>query len=177
MHVANTFDPCIIVDSVDQCVGSFVSVRVRQAAGASPGTYNNLVINPTLEFNVDLEWQLDGSMTGPGNVLMILAGIDPLEWRVYIYAEKMGPGADLRIYEVAAADRPVIDRTPANVPVRYQHTATIPAGMFPETEPPGLQSGVYRLVTVVWANSNPPAGTPDICGFHEGPMIMAENPE
>jgi hypothetical protein len=179
MAAESTFDPCIVVGGVDQCIGSFVHVRVMQAVGAPAGEYNNLVINPTLPFDVQLEWQLDGTMAGAGCVPMILAGIAATSWRVYIYAEKMGPGTDLLIYDsntLAAADRPAVGPAPTAVPVRWQHTANIPAATLPEAAPPGTESGVYKLVTTVWANSAPPAGTPDIVGFHEGPMIMSENP-
>jgi hypothetical protein len=168
----STFDPCIVVGGVDQCIGSFVNVRIVQGAGAAAGeVMTNPVINPANPFDIELEWQLDGTMAGAGCVPMVLAGITATDWRVDIYAEIMGPGDDLRIHTNNAAVP--LGPAPASVPVRWQYTATIPADTLPEHLP---ESGVYKLVTTVFANSDPPAGTPDIIGFHEGPMILSENP-
>lgn len=168
----STFDPHYVVAGVVQCEGSFNHLRVTQPPGG-PGEWNNLVIDPTQPFNVEMEWQLDGTLNGAGNVLQVLAGISPpRSWRVDLYAEKMGPGPDQNLFNVANAVP--IGPEPTTLPARWNYVGTVPANTLPEHAGPG-QSGVYKLVAVVFANSTPPAGTPDIIGFYEGPMILSEN--
>ena len=52
----------------------------------------------------------------------------------------------------------------------------VPAFTLQEGDPGSTTSGIYKLVVSVFLDSN--LGTPgyDIIGFHEGPIIQAENP-
>ncbi len=161
-----TFDPRINIGGTDVFKGEFNNVRIVQ--GGLPGHVSNLVIDPTADFEIELEWQIDGVLFNVNGVLGNIAA--PNNWHIDVYAERMGPGADLSIYHGHQPGAAPV----ANLPARWSHTCNIPASTLPEHAGPG-QSGVYKLVIVVFANTSI-AGAHDIIGFYEGPVIMSENP-
>lgn len=160
------FDPRMDVPVGNPVVrGDFTKVEVTQA-GVVPGTVSNMVIDSTQPFDIELEWQLDGDLT---YVNMVLGNIiPPNEWRIYVYAEKMGPGNDLQIYTGTEPGATTV----GSIPAPWSHTCNIGAGALPQHLP---ESGMYRLCTVVFANTNVPGGQ-DIIGCHEGPMVLSEEP-
>lgn len=167
------FDPHFVVGGVDQCYGEFTNFMVNQPPGVA-GEHSNLVIDPSLPFQVKMDWQLDGTTAGAGNVHATIGGLTTPNWRVDVYAESMGPGPEIKIHGNATAV-PIGAAGP--LPMRWSYTAVIPAGTLSQhSVAAGGPSGVYKLCTVVFANSTPGTGTPDICGYCEGPMILCEVP-
>ncbi len=164
--LTNTFDPCLNINGQDAFIGQFLNATINQ--GGLPGSVNNLVIDPTATFDIELEWQIDGILFNVNGVLGNLAA--PNNWRIDVYAERMGPGADLSIYNNTEPGATTV----ATLPARWNHTCAIPANTLPEHQGTG-QSGVYKLVCVVFADTNV-AGSQDIIGYHEGPVILSENP-
>jgi hypothetical protein len=145
--------------------GDFTKVKLTQA-GVVPGTVSNMVIDSTQPFDIELEWQLDGNLT---YVNMVLGNISPPnDWLIQVYAEKMGAGNDLQIYNATEPGATTV----SSIPAKWSHTCKIGPGALPQHLP---GSGMYRLCTVVWANTNVPGGQ-DIIGCHEGPMVLSEEP-
>jgi hypothetical protein len=162
------FDPQIAIDGTTVLKGEFTKVKVSQSP-AFPGDVNNLVIDPSKPFTIDLEWKLGGVL---GNVNSQLNDIGDKSWIVQVYAEKMGPGSDLQIYNKTL---PNSIKTVDVLPATWTHTCEIPANQLEEHVPGDpTKSGMYRLCIVVFANTEI-AGCHDIIGCHEGPMILAEN--
>ncbi|MDH3660108.1 MAG: hypothetical protein OEU92_08770 [Alphaproteobacteria bacterium] len=156
----STFDPHQEVPGNVLIKGEFTSVKVRDPVG--PPNVQNLVIDPSKPFDIDVEWELSGS-----NAPLYLAALDA-NWSVEAYAESMGPGPEIQIASATV---------PKNG-LAYSTTLHVPASTLPEGNPGnGGPSGVYKLVVTAFLNSSLPGPTGfDIAGFSEGPMIRVENP-
>jgi hypothetical protein len=158
------FDPRMDVGGVEVFKGKFNDVRIDQV-GVVPGTVSNFCIDSTQPFNINLEWQLEGNLTFVNMVLGNITG----QWRIEVYAEKMGPGNDLLIYTGFWGSTATVGSVPA---VYSPPPIVIPANTLPQHLP---ESGMYRLCVVVFANTSVPGGQ-DIIGCYEGPMILSEEP-
>lgn len=156
----STFDP----DRGSDFKGEFLVFEVRDPA--LPTHQPNLVIDPSQDFDIQLEWRLAGNDVG-----MYIAALGG-NWSIEVFAESVGPGPELRI----VADN-TVPAAPALNLRDYKVTLTVPAGTLQEGNPgAGDPSGVYRLVATVFLNAGLNAPGKDIVGFAEGPMIMVENP-
>ena len=164
---STTFDPRRInALGVDTFIGEVTKCQVVQ--GPPVGEVNNLVINRSEVFTIELEWQFDGVL---GEVNEVLATQrEPRKFSIDVYAERMGPGNDLLIY---SSEQPFTWPAGA-LPAQYNHSCSIPANTLPE-HIPGTRSGVYKLVVCIFSNTTAP-GCTDISGFYEGPIIQSEDP-
>ena len=160
----STFDPHLETPVSVLFKGEFNHVRCVDPAATFPGiSQANLVMNGARPFNIELEWELSGSLAPLW--LAALGG----SWSVEAYAESVGPGPEQRI---AAATVPANPGT-----MTYSTTLTVPANTLPEGNPGAAgPSGKYKIVCSCFLNST--LGTPgyDISGYVEGPVIMIENP-
>ncbi len=156
------FDP----DKGPLFVGEFTKVDVIDPALA--GHVRNLVIDPSKPFDVEIEWKVKGT-----DVPLYLEALDA-NWSIEVFAESIGPGPDLRIASGTLSK----GTPPFALEEAYAKTLTVAANTLPEHNPgQNDPSGVYKLVVTVFLNSSiGPAGTYDIAGFYEGPMIRVENP-
>jgi hypothetical protein len=167
-YIMAYFDPQIVIGSTVVVQGSFTNVNVWQPPGF-PGDVSNLVIDRNMVFYIDLAWQLNGVL---GNVNSQLNDIDNKSWDVQVYAEKMGPGSDLRIYNRTLTGAIA---TVSVLPALWKHQCVIPAGTLPPNDPAfPNQSGLFRLCIVVYANTTVP-GCHDIIGYNSGPMILVRS--
>jgi hypothetical protein len=143
--------------------GAFKRVTVVDPAilGHAP----NLVIDPTKDFTIEVEWEISGTETD----LHLNAG--SANWVIAAYAESIGPGPEIILKEETEPRGPI---TTTN----WSHTLTVPAPSGLAEENPGASgpSGVYKIVVTVFLNATISGGY-DIAGFHEGPMIKVEDPE
>ncbi len=155
-----TFDP----DKGPNFKGEFTKVKIIDPA--FPGQVPNLVIDPTRNFDIELEWKIEGF-----DVPLYLAALGG-NWDVEVFAESLGPGPELRIAQTTVAAGP-----PGGTLHTYATTVTVvaPSGLLEGNPGPG-PSGVYKLVVTVFLNSNLGAPGFDICGFAEGPVFKVENP-
>jgi hypothetical protein len=131
----------------------------------SSGTFNAVVqdnagvptdvIEASLEFRVDCEWDIDA----------ITAAILGGEWHVDLYAESLGGGFEGRVGGVALAVVPG--------QLNYAAQIIVPANTFPN-DPSALvptdQSNVYKMV-VVLTHSNGGVTT-SLCALQEGPAVL-----
>lgn len=156
----STFNPHQVVGSNVLIKGEFTSVQVRDPAG--PPNVQNLVVDRSKPFNIDVEWELSGI-----NAPLYLAALDA-NWSVEAYAESMGPGPELQIASTTV---------PKNGN-RYSTTLVVPANTLEEGNPGnGGPSGVYKLTVTAFLNSSLGGSTGfDIAGFAVGPMIRVEDP-
>jgi hypothetical protein len=161
----STFDPHRRVGNIDLFKGEFIKVEVRDPAG--PPNVANLVVDRKKPFAVDVEWRLVGD-----DVPLYLAalGNGGNSWSVELFAESMGEGDEKRI-----ASATVAVGAKSN-PRTYAARLNVPAFTLAEGNPNGGPSGVYKLVTTCFLNSNLGAPGFDIAGFAEGPMIRVEDP-
>src|SRR5262245_50348140 len=82
----STFDP-------DRGVGVFKGefTKVNVLEPSVPGHVRNLVIDPTKDFDIEIEWKIEGS-----DVALYLAALGG-NWDIEVFAESLGPGPELRI--------------------------------------------------------------------------------
>ncbi len=154
--------------------GDVTAVRLREPADFAPLGVSNLVIDPTEQFQLRVEWEVYGLLVPLW--MSALGG----SWLVTVHAESVGAGPERRIGSTNVA---VTNFGPATVHTaepnarRYTADITVPAGVLAENSPTGNVSGVYKLVTTAFLDSTL-IGVPgfDVVGFEEGPIIMAENP-
>jgi hypothetical protein len=154
------FDP----DLPGHFQGDITSVTVIDPAvtGVS-GQLRNLVIDPTQPFDVKVDWSFTGDL-----VKLWLAALKG-NFVVSVYAESIGGGPEL----LAGSNSAIAASFNSS---SYSATVNVPAFTLQEGDPGSTTSGIYKLVVSVFLDSN--LGTPgyDIIGFHEGPIIQAENP-
>ncbi len=160
----STFDP----DKGPLFKGQFNKVEVLDPA--IPGHSPNLVLNPKKEFVIHLEWQIFGS-----DVPLYIAALDN-NWTVEVFAESMGPGPEIQIgSDRVAKDSGTGDGVSA--PMVFKAKVTVARGKLPEGNPGnGGPSGIYKLTTCAFLNSNLGSVGYDIAGFAEGPVIKVEDP-
>ena len=160
----STFDPHLETPVSVLFKGEFTSIRCVDPAATFPGvSVSNLVFDGSRPFNVELEWELSGSLVPLW--LSALGG----SWSVEAYAESMGPGPEIQIASTSVPANPAT--------LAYASTLIVPAGTLPEGNPSvGGPSGKYKIVCSCFLNSS--LGPPgyDISGYVEGPVIRIENP-
>jgi len=162
----STFDPHLETPGGGPVLfkGEFTHIRCVDPAATFPAlSQENLVMNGSQPFNIELKWELSGSLVPLW--LSALGG----SWSVEGFAESVGPGPEIQI---AANSVPVN----ASQSV-YSTTMIVPANTLPEGNPgPGGPSGKYKIICSCFLNSS--LGPPgyDISGFVEGPVIRIENP-
>lgn len=158
-----TFDPRVETGGVNLFKGEFTKVEVRHPA-PFPHHLSNRVIDPTKPFNVRVEWKVTGGETG---LRMNAVG----DWSIFLYAESMGPGPEIRLN---ISPSTVARGTPATPAMNWAVDVTVQPNQLSENLP---TSGVYKLIVVVFANAVV-AGGHDVIGYYEEPvMILAEDPE
>jgi hypothetical protein len=157
-----TFDPRVEVGGTNLFKGEFTKLTVRQDP-TLPHHVSNRAIDPSQPFCLDLGWEVTGA-----EVPLRMNAVG--DWRIYAYAESVGPGPEIQIN--ANDTKP---KGPIAPSMSWTHTVTIPANVLPEHLEAGA-SGVYKLCVVVFANSNLPGPGNDIIGFGELPVILSERP-
>lgn len=130
----------------------------------------NHVIDPTRDFTIRVEWEVFGQFAP------LFLGNGAPNWVVRAFAESIGPGPELRISQnitVPTNGTPVADINRPNLET-FAATLLVTAGTLPEDV--AANSGIYKLVTTVFLNSNT-AGVPgyDVAGYREGPIIQVES--
>lgn len=165
--MSNTqFDPRVEVGGVNLFKGEFISMGIRQPP-ALPHHVSNRVIDPSKPFFIDLKWRVTGA-----EVPLRMNAVS--DWKVYAYVESMGPG-----------DEKALTLTPNTVPrgpisaneMNWSHSIEVAAGALPqhsggEAGDPVSSSGVYKLVVVVFANSNLPGPGDDVIGYSELAFLL-----
>jgi len=134
------------------------------------GGIGNHVVDPTKAFDLTVEWRLDGQL-----VPVWLAALGG-DWDVSAYAVSLGGGSEVRLgtaHVAATAFTPDPDQNH----VKYTATITVPPNTIDEHAPGTDRGGIYKLAVAVFLNSTL-LGLPgyDLIGYHEGPVIQAENP-
>lgn len=127
-----------------------------------PVAVGNLVLDPTKEFQIRVEW----AVTGADAPLWLNCRSN---WNVQAYAESIGGGFEGLI---ARDDTVAADPNVAN----YSALLTVPALKLDEGNPNSDVSGIYKLAVAVFLNSNLPGAGFDMVGFREGPIIQVEDP-
>lgn len=148
--------------------GDVTSAVVIDPANTFPGfEVGNHVLDSSDPFTVEVRWELQGLIAE-----LWLAALEnnPAnnEWDVSVYAESMGGGNEIRL----GTARVPVDH---NI-LSYSATINVAPNQLDEHTPGSNQSGVYKLVVAVFANSDLGAPGFDITGFAEGPFIQVENP-
>ncbi len=163
-----TFDPNVPSGFLT-ITGDFTStVLVEEVPAIGVG---NLVLDPTREFKIKLDWAIDGNVA---ELWLSALAIDSPNWIVTAYAESVGPGPEQILVTQNVPVNPLPSLSP---PFAYTTTLTVPPGALPEENPGDpLVSGVYKLVVTVFLDST--FGSPgyDVMGFAEGPVIKIEDP-
>jgi hypothetical protein len=138
-------------------------VVVDPAQQFPPFEVGNHVLDRNDPFQVKIAWELKGFLRPLW--LSALGG----NWNVQVFAESIGGGPEILL----ASDNSV----PAD-PNRatYDVTINVPPNTLQEGDPGSNVSGIYKLVAMVFLNSN--LGDPgfDMTGFNEGPIIQVESP-
>ena len=153
------FDP----NRPGQIEGEVTAVVVIDPAAPQPPHQGNLVVDPTKPFTVRVNWNLTGT-----DVPMWLNGRTS-NWNVSVFAESYGRGFEGRLGSNTSV---AADPNTAN----YTATINVPANTLTENVPATDIGGVYKLAATVFLNSNLPGAGFDMMGFHEGPVIMVEDP-
>jgi hypothetical protein len=130
---------------------------------AVPPELRNLVVDPTKDFQIQVDW----AVTGADAPLWLNGRTSP--WNVQAYAESIGGGFEGLIArdDSVAADPNVLS---------YSTVLTVPALKLEEGNPGSDTSGLYKLAVAVFLNSDLPGSGFDMIGFREGPIIQVEDP-
>lgn len=135
--------------------GAITSLQ-QENGGAFPET----IIRTTQDWSVTVSWVTTGLATG------MIAG----EWRLHLYLESIGPGADRNLFDDDDADR-IIPLAPGPSPVHYSVKVDVPAGRI--TAP--AAGRLYKLVaTLTYIEPGGTAGP--MAAFEEGPILQFYNP-
>lgn len=122
-----------------------ITAQVLDPAGITPP---EKIIRENDPWAVKANWHIQGP------VAPIVGG----DWKVSVYAESMGPGAEANL----GSQNVAVNSAPPPSPRNYTATINVPAGTLP--------AGVYRLVTVLnYSNLGVPQ---EIAGFAEGPFVQ-----
>lgn len=154
------FDPNFSGTPPFEITGDITSVKVVEG-----GVLPNRVVDPTKPLEIEVEWKVEGGLTN-----LWLTALRPADWRVSVYAESQGAGAEVRLGEVTVPIGAL-----GALPYTRTATITVPAPV-PLQQHGGQNSGVYKLTVAVFLNSSIPGGGFDMIGFAEGPYIQVENP-
>jgi hypothetical protein len=117
----------------------------------------NNVVDAGRPFQVRVSWRVR-----PPVVATVLDGT----WTVDLYAESVGPGAEIKAGSVDVA---------ATGATTYTATITVPPGRLTAQSTPGPASGVYKLVEVLTYRNQLGTKT-EIAAFSEGPTLLLRNP-
>lgn len=163
--MANTqFDPRVEVGGVNLFRGDVTRIGMRQNP-ALPTHVSNRLINPDEPFYIEIEWNVSGA---EAPLRMNAVG----DWAVFAYAESMGPGPEVSLKPYDTVPKGAVGAGGAS----WHHTIEVPANVLTEHYENG-DSGVYKLVVVIAANSNLPGPGDDVIGYAELPFLIgAENP-
>ena len=146
--------------------GEFTKLTVVDPVPLAPPMVGNLIIDPSKDFTIEVEWKLKGFF-----VPLWLSALSGSDWVVEAYADAIGPGDEIRIADTTVPVGAVSD------PMTYTATLTVTKNTLKEHVPgPAGPSGIYRLTVSAFLDST--LGPPgyDIIGFAEGVTIRAENP-
>lgn len=154
------FDPNFTGTPPFEIRGDVTSVKVLEG-----GVLPNHVVDPTKQLEIEVEWKVDGGLTN-----LWLTALAPAEWRVSVFAESQGPGAEVRLGQVTVPIGPL-----GALPYTRTANIVVPAPL-PLQQHGGANSGVYKLTATVFLNSSIPGGGFDMIGFTEGPYVQVENP-
>ncbi|OQX15029.1 MAG: hypothetical protein BWK73_08055 [Thiothrix lacustris] len=157
------FDPRVEVGNVNLFKGEFLSMGIRQEP-ALPHHVSNRIIDPTKPFFIDLKWKVTGA-----EVPLRMNAVS--DWRIYAYVESMGPGPEVSLTAAPA----VVPRGAINAnEMSWSHSIQVAANQLAEHLP---NSGVYKLVVVVFANSTLPGPGDDVIGYTELAFLLgSEDP-
>jgi hypothetical protein len=147
-------------------LGEFTKLTVVDPVPLAPPMVGNLIIDPSKDFTIEVEWKLKGFF-----VPVWLSALSGSNWLVEAYADAIGPGDEIRIADTTVAVGVVSD------PKIYTAKLTVKKNTLKEHDPgPSGPSGIYRLTVSAFLNST--LGPPgyDITGFAEGVTIRAEIP-
>ena len=163
-----TFDPNVPSGFLT-ITGDFTSaVLVEEVPAIGVG---NLVLDPTREFKIKLDWAIDGNVA---ELWLSALAINSPDWIVTAYAESVGPGPEQIL---VTKNVPVNPLPSLNPPFAYSTTLTVPPFSLPEENPGDpLVSGVYKLVVTVFLDSTFGSQGYDMMGFVEGPVVKVEDP-
>jgi hypothetical protein len=153
------------MDQFDPQIPPFIEGEVTNVAVLEGGPSPNLVIDPTLPFEVQVDWKVFGIL-----VPLWLTALDQ-EFVVSVYAEGMGASPEIRI-GTATKDKDDFIACAGNNCREYSVRVQIPPIL---TEDAGDESGIYKLVVSVFLNSSIQGGKFDLMGFREGPFIQIED--
>ncbi|HWC68909.1 MAG TPA: hypothetical protein VG478_12650 [Acidimicrobiales bacterium] len=129
--------------------GTFTAV-VQDNAGVPTD-----VIEASLEFRVDCQWDIDP----------ITAGLLGGTWHVDLYAESLGGGFEGRV------GGEFVNVTPGQT--NYAATIIVPANTFPNdpsVHPLNDQSHVFKMVVVLTHHNG--NVTTSLCALQEGPAVL-----
>lgn len=165
--MADRFDPNI----PGLIQGDVTGITVLDPAQTFPPfEVGNLVVDPSKAFDIKVDWEVSDFLAP----LWVTVGAN---WNVRVYAESVGPGQEIEIGNVLV---PVANsivcsvNPPPAVCKGYTATVTVAANTLQENS--ATDSGIYKLVTCVFLDSNLGAPGFDMTGFREGPIIKAEVP-
>ncbi|MBI1278663.1 MAG: hypothetical protein GC179_11105 [Anaerolineaceae bacterium] len=102
-------------------------------------------------WHVHVQWSVNGS------IVPLIAGT----WHVRVYAESMGPGAEM---EVGSLDVAVNAEPLSGLSRSYDRRIIVPANLA------GLTDGVYRITTVLTIDNGGARGM--IAAFDQGPLMQ-----
>ncbi len=152
--------------------GDVTSVVVVDPTNPGFPDVGNLVLDPTQPFSVNVEWEIFQPFSIQFINSALLAG---QQWDVSVYAESYGDSPEIRIGTATVAPNAfVVGAQPFGK--KYTTTITVPATTLQGHDAGTNRSGIYKLVVCVFLNSNDGAPGFDMVGFHEGPIVKAENP-
>lgn len=120
------------------------------------GDFDN-VIDDDNSFRVNVSWTV-----APAQTAILLTG----QWTVRAYVESVGPGPEVLAGQV---------NVQANGGQTYSASLLVPQGALPSNANPALNSGVYKVVTVLTYETSLGAKT-QLTAFSEGPHFMIRTP-
>lgn len=119
-------------------------------------------IAPTTIIQTDHAWQVRVNWFINGVVAPFIGG----KWKVRVFAESMGNGAEKQIGDTMEVD---LNSTPP-LPTPRNYTTTLNIPRFADDAVKGLDKGLYRLTTaVLYENLLVPL---EMAGFQEGPIVQ-----
>lgn len=121
------FDPNFTGTPPFEIRGDVTSVKVLEG-----GVLPNHVVDPTKQLEIEVEWKVDGGLTN-----LWLTALAPAEWRVSVFAESQGPGAEVRLGQVTVPIGPL-----GALPYTRTANIVVPAPL-PLQQHGGANSGVY----------------------------------
>lgn len=158
-----TFDPRVEIGGTNLFMGEFIRLVLRQDPPL-PHHLSNRAIDPGRPFFIDMEWKVTGA-----EVPLRMNAVG--DWRVYAYAEAVGPGPEIQMGPPDTVPKGPITAAA----MTWAHTVTVAANTLTEHLEGGA-SGVFMVCVVVFANSNLPGPGNDVIGFGEIPVILSERP-